>query len=72
MCFLIKRKCPEAALQKRSKYIGDHPCYSAISVKLHSKISSINLQFWDCLDCIKIKVITMVVTSVMLVSYNLL
>ena len=46
------------------------PCRSVISVKMHSKNSSINLHFWEYstgLDDIKIKVITMVLTSVMLV-----
>ena len=51
-------------LQKRSKFTGDHLCRSVISIKLHSK------HFWEYqtgLDDIKIKVVTMVLTSIMLV-----
>ena len=54
-------------LQKRSKFTGDHPCRSVISIKLHSKNSSINLHIWQhltVLDDIKIKVSN--------VGYNLL
>ena len=56
--------------QKRSKFNGGHSCRSVISIKLHSKNFSINMQFWEYstgLDDINIKVITMVLTTVMLV-----
>ena len=58
------------SLQKSSKFTGDHPWRSVVSTKLHSKNSSINLHSWEYstgLDDIRIKVITMVLTSVMLV-----
>ena len=35
-------------LQKRNKFTGDHPCRCVMSIKLHSKNSSINLHFWEC------------------------
>ena len=57
-------------LQKRIKFTGDHSCRSVISIKLHSQNSCINLHFWEYstgLHDIKIKVITMVLISVMLV-----
>ena len=38
----------KSVLQKRSKFTGDRPCRSVISVKLHSKNSSVNLRFWEC------------------------
>ena len=38
----------KGVLQKRSKFTGDHPCRSVISIKLHSKNSSINLHFFEC------------------------
>ena len=38
----------KSVLQKPSKFTGDHPCRSMISIKLHSKNSSINLHFWEC------------------------
>ena len=56
--------------QKRSKFTGGHSCRIVISIKLHSKNFSINMQFWEYstgLDDINIKVITMVLTTVMLV-----
>ena len=35
----------QGVLQKRSKFTGDHPCRSVMSIKLHSKNSSMNLHF---------------------------
>ena len=36
------------SMQKRRKFTGDYPCKSVISIKLHSKNSSINLHFSKC------------------------
>ena len=44
LCLFFRK----GVLQKRSKFTGDHPCRSMISIKLHSKKSSINLHFWEC------------------------
>ena len=62
MCFLLQCKCPEAPFHRCSSemlfskkawgyyylYAKTQQIYGVISIKLHSKISSINLHFWEC------------------------
>ena len=49
MLFLTKKILPKAAVKKGvliicSKFTGEHPCWSAISVKLQSNFNEITLQ----------------------------
>ena len=53
----------KSVLQKCSKFTGDHPCKSVISIKFHKQKvlhKSAFLGMLTSVDCIKIKVISMV------------